>query len=177
VAEILLARQEGPPPSDDDKAAVRRVIFGIIHGLGEVNRKAWARFWNGVLRLEPGEVVEIRTHRERIGWYHRKHMAIEQRVFESQERFTLFDQFRNWLKVGAGHVDWFPGPKGGVVPVPKSISYASMEQTDFEEYHARVIEFLREPHALKTLWPAMPEGMRLEGMDALLAEFDKGFGV
>jgi hypothetical protein len=39
------------------------------------------------MKLEPGEIVEIRTHQERIGWYHRKHMALEQRVFEAQEKF------------------------------------------------------------------------------------------
>jgi hypothetical protein len=173
VPEILLSRQEGPPPSDDDKAAVRRVIFGIIHGLGDTNRKAWARFWNGVLRLEPGEVVEIRTHRERIGWYHRKHMAMEQRIFDEQERFEHFEQFRNWIKIGAGHVDWVPGPRGAVVPIPRSISYAKMDQGEMEAFHDAAVAFLREPHAAKVLWPKLPAQRREGAIEALLASFEE----
>lgn len=173
MSEILLARQEGPPPSDDDKAAARRVIFGIIHGLGETNRKAWARFWNGVLRLEPGEVVEIRTHRERIGWFHRKHMALEQRIFDEQERFEHFEQFRNWLKIGSGHVDWVPGPRGAVVPIPRSISYAKMDQGEMEAFHDAAVAFLREPNAARVLWPKLPAQQREGAIEALLASFEQ----
>jgi len=128
MSEITLVKQHATEIPEADRLAARRVLFGLVDGLGEVNRKAWRRFVNGLMRLEPGEMVEIKTHKERVGWFHRKHMALEQRIFESQERFDTFNAFRVWLKVGGGFVDWFPGPKGGVIPVPKSISYAKLEQ-------------------------------------------------
>lgn len=67
--------------------------------------------------LEPGEFAIIEFVIPRSSPYHRRHMAIESAVFNAQERFDDFEQFRVWLKVGAGWVDWCAGPKGGAVPV------------------------------------------------------------
>ena len=108
------------------------MIFGIVDGLGEKGRKSWRRFFNGLLKLEPGEVAVITTNRARSGPYHRRHFKIEQTIFESQERFEHFDQYIYWIKVGAGWVTWAAGPSGGVVPIPRSVSYAAADQDDAE---------------------------------------------
>lgn len=169
MVDITLVRQEEIQITEEDKATVRRVLFGIINGLGDVNKKRWANFWNRVLKLQPGEMVDVRTHQARLGWYHRKHMNFEQKLFESQERFDNFDQFRMWLKVGAGHVDWLPGPKGGVIPVPKSISYANMEQAQMEVFHAQVLEFVQQEHATRTLWKHLQPQQQREYIDTVIA--------
>lgn len=172
MAEITLCRQPGQAsPSDDDKAAARRVLFGFVDGLGETNKKAWRRFVNGLLRLEPGEIVDIITHRERIGWYHRKHFAMEAAVFDAQERFEHYEQWRAWVKMGAGHCDWVPGPKGAVVPVPRSISYAKLGQDEMEEFHSAAVAFLRTPHALKVMWPKASPEVAAQGLEDLLESF------
>jgi hypothetical protein len=171
MAEITIVRQHDIQITEADKEAARRVIFGFVDGLGDKGRKQWRRLWNNIMRLEPGEMLDLNTHQERIGWYHRKHMALEQSVFESQERFENFDAFRVWLKVGSGFVDWFPGPKGGVIPVPRSISYAKLEQGEMEKVHNDMIQFLRQPHALKTLWPHLSEHDREEMIETILAGF------
>jgi len=174
MTDIVLVRQDSAPIQGPDADAARRVLFGAIDGLGEADRKSWRRLMNWFFtRAEPGEMVEIKTHRERIGWYHRKHMAFEQRVFEAQERFDNFEQFRMWLKTGAGFVDWLPGPKGGVIPVPKSISYAKLDQDGMERVHDDIVSFLRTEHAQKALWPALPVLQRDEAMRSLLEEFDE----
>lgn len=173
MSEIVLVRQPGAAIPEQEREAARRVLFGAIDGLGEQGRKQWRRFVAGLFRLEPGEMVEIRTHRERLGWYHRKHMALEQAVFEAQERFDSFEQFRVWLKVGAGFVDWVAGPKGGVIPIPKSISYAKLEQGDMEKVHDDIVTFLRTEHAGRTLWPKAPESQRTDSIEYLLAQFDE----
>ena len=174
MAEIQLARQPGVPLTDEERATFWRLMTRIVDGFGEQSRRAWLRFWKGLAKLEPGEMATVFTHRARVGWFHRKHMALEQRVFDAQERFTHFEQFRNWLKIGAGHVDWVPGPKGAVVPIPKSISYASLGQDEMEAFHDAVIDFLRnEPHAAQVLWPHIREpSVRDAGLAALLDEFD-----
>lgn len=171
MAEILLVRQEQAEIPEADREIARRVLFGIIDGLGEQGRKQWRRFFNGVMKLSPGEIIEIRTHRERIGVYHRRHMLLEARVFEAQEKFEEFGTFRAWLKIGSGFVVWAAGPKGGVVPIPKSISYAKLEQDDMEKVHADMVAFLRTAHAAKTLWPKMPAAQRVTAVETLLAEF------
>lgn len=171
MAEITLVRNEQQPVSEADRDAARRVLFGHVDGLGERARKQWRRFVNGLLKLEPGELATIQTHRERIGWFHRKHMVLETRVFEAQERFEEFEAFRAWLKVGSGFVDWYPGPKGGVIPVPRSISYSKLEQGEMEQVHADMCAFLRTEHAVKTLWPKLPAAQRFDAIEAVLAEF------
>ena len=173
MTDIVLVRSDASPVSDADATAARRVLFGQIDGLSEAHKKSWRRLWNWFLKsAEPGEMVEIKTHRERLGWFHRKHMAMEQQLFESQERFDNFKQFRNWLKIGAGHCVWVPGPKGGTFPVPSSISYAELEQDAMEKVHDAMLVFLRTEHAQKTLWKHLDSARRSEMMEGVLGGFE-----
>lgn len=172
MAEIVLVRQDGMVIAESDKQAARRVLFGALDGLGEVNRKRWRNFMGMLFRMEPGEIATIKTHKARSGPFHRRHMLIESRVFEAQEKFTDFDRgFRDWLKVGAGHCQWFPGPKGGVFPVPDSTSYSAMEEGEMREFHDKAIAFLRTDHALKTLWKHLPSAQRVEMIETIFGEF------
>lgn len=172
MPEITLVRLPDTQITQEEKDIASRVLLGKVDGLGEKGRKQWRGFLRRLFKMEPGEMVDIKTHQERLGWYHRKHMALEQNLFESQERFEDFDAFRTWLKVGSGFVTWYPGPKGGVIPVPRSISYAKLEQGEMEEVHGKMIEFMRSGHAQKTLWPHLNEQGRMEMMQTIL----EGFG-
>lgn len=171
MSDIMLVRQQDTQLSEADREAARRVFFGVVDGLGERGRRQWRRLWNRLVKLEPGEMMEIRTLQPRVGWYHRKHMAMEQALFEAQDRFEDFESFRTWMKVGAGFVDWFPGPKGGVIPVPKSISYSALEQGDMETFHADAVNFLRTEHAGKTLWKHLTPEKRIEMLEFVLSSF------
>jgi len=123
--------------------------------------------------MEHGEVVEVGTRVPRSGPFHRFHMAMEQAVFDAQERFTSFEQFRNWTKIGAGFVTWCPGAKGGIVPLPKSISYAELEEQEMREFHDSMLAFLRGPHAAPFLWKHLDPAEAAEMMDAVLRGFEK----
>ena len=173
MSDITLVRQSQPALSEAEKDAARRVLFGYVDGLGELGRRQWRRFFSMLLRLEPGEMVQIKTHKQRLGWFHRRHMALEQAVFEAQERFEDFESFRTWLKVGAAFVDWFPGPKGGVIPVPKSISYAKLEQGAMEQFHNDAVDFLRTEHAGKTLWRHLSPVNRITMIETILQGFNE----
>jgi hypothetical protein len=172
MVEITLVRQAPTAIQEADREAARRVLFGAIDGLGEMGKKRWRRFVNGLFNLEPGEMAEIVTHKARSGAYHRRHFAIEQAVFDAQERFTDFSQYLYWVKVGAGWVTWAAGPKGGVVPIPRSISYTSTEQGEFVEFHEKVMAFLRGDHAAAYLWPHLKDKAD-EMMNAVLSEFSE----
>lgn len=168
---LTLVRQHDEPISEDELLVVRKVVFGIIDGLGDVNRKRWRRFWSGLRRLAPGEMVEVSTRKQRSGPFHRRHMAIEHRVFDSQERLDEFSVFRDWLKVGCGFCDWLPGARGGVFPIPRSIAYDQLEDDAMREFHEQAVAFLRSAHACKFLWPKLPAQQREAAMDSLLGEF------
>ncbi len=173
MSEITLVRQHDAEIPAAEREAARRVLFGAIDGLGEKGKKQWRRFVGGLFKLEPGEMVTIRTHKARSGPFHRRHMAIEQRVFEAQERFEHFETFRNWLKVGSGFCEWAAGPKGGVIPVPKSIAFDKLEEDEMREVHDEMVAFLRGPHAAGYLWKHLSPMARTEMIEAVLAEFDE----
>ena len=150
MSKVCLVRTGMEVPATLD--AVRNFLFGVFDGFRQDDRKGWRKIWKRLMGLEPGELAVIEFVIPRSGPFHRRHMAIISAVFDAQDRFEDFDQFWIWLKVGAGWVDWCAGPKGGVVPIPKSISYAKADQAQFEDYHAKVIAFLRGQHAAPFLW-------------------------
>lgn len=172
MADITLVRLDEEAIDPRDAAAARRVLFGQIDGLGEGERRKWRRFINGLFRLTPGEIIEIKTRKARSSPFHRRHMLIEQRVFEAQERFESFKTFRDWLKVGSGFVDWFPGAEQPIA-VPRSISFESIEDDEMREVHDDMVAFLRTAHAGAALWPHLSATQRIEMIETVLREFDE----
>lgn len=173
MTDITLVRQDPTEISEDKRAAAREVMFGIVDGLGERGKKQWRRFINGLMRLEPGEMVSIKTHKARSGPFHRRHMAIETAVFEAQEKFESFEQFRNWMKVGSGFCDWISGPRGAVIPVPRSIAFDKLEDDEMRQVHDEMVSFLRSEHAGKALWRHLDPIARTEMIESVLKQFNE----
>jgi len=174
MSEIVLVCTNDTQFTEEELAITRKVLFGKVDGLGPINKKKWRRFFSDMFKMGEGEATRIITHKARSGPFHNFHMLMEQKVFAAPERFDNFDKgFRDWLKVGAGHCDWHPGPKGGVFPVPKSISYADMEEHEMRDFHAAAIEFLRTPYAQKTLWKHLSEAARAEFMETIIERFER----
>lgn len=172
MTSIALMRTDQPLPTGSALDGARALLFGSVDGFTAVDKRAWRRFWKKFAEMAPGEMAQVEMIFPRSGPFHRRHMAIEQHVFDAQERFQDFEQFRYWLKVGAGWVTWAAGPKGGVVPVPKSISYAKADQEEFMRYHEQVIQFLRGEHAAKYLWSHLKD-LTHDMMNSILDGFDE----
>ena len=148
----MILRDKSVQLSDQEKAAATKALESAVRGIDDLHHKRWCRFIRRIFGMEHGEIAEVGTRVPRSGPFHRFHMAIEQAVFDAQDRFTDFGQFRNWLKIGAGHVTWVPGAKGGIVPLPNSISYSALEEDAMREFHEATLEFLRGAHAAPFLW-------------------------
>lgn len=73
--------------------------------------------------------------------------------------------------VGAGFVDWIPGPKGAVMPIPKSIAYRKLDEEGMRTFHDSCVDFLRGPYAPKVLWPHLNPADGAEMMETLMGEF------
>lgn len=173
TTEIIIVRQ--PPPKEAFTAAevdtFRRVLYALADGMNAQHKQRWRRLWNWLWKAGPGEFVTWTQTRTRSSPFHRRHMLIEQRVFDAQERFEEFEQFRNWLKLGSGFCDWYPGPKGAVVPVPKSMSYAALDEDGMQELHVSMMRFLRVPRTAKVLWPHLGPAAGARMIESTLEEF------
>lgn len=172
MSKITIMRTGIALPDGKALDGARDLLFKALDGFNRDDKKAWRRFWKRFFHLESGEMAVVEMVFPRSGPFHRRHMKIEQSVFDAQERFEDFEQFRYWLKVGAAWVTWAAGPKGGVVPIPKSISYAKADEEEFRKYHNQVIHFLRGPHASKYLWPHVSTQEAAGMMNSML----EGFG-
>jgi len=171
--EIVLVKQTDAQLSEEDKAAVRRFLMGHLSGATDKDTKAWNNFIRAMDQAGSGEFFTFKIERRRQGWYHRKHMATISAVFKAQERIADFEAFRLWLKVGSGFVTWMAGPAGGVVPIPKSISYSSCSEEEMREFHDNAVAFLLTERACSYLWPKVDPLAAQQGMDAILSKFEK----
>lgn len=170
MSKITICRTDFALPDEKALEGARALLFGALDGFSREDKSAWRRFWKWVTRMEPGEIALLEMAFPRSGPFHRRHMKIEQTVFDAQDRFGSFEMFRDWLKIGAGWVDWVPGAKGGIVPLPKSISYAKADDEEFRKYHEQVMAFLRGPHAAPYLWRHLGEEAS-EMMETILERF------
>jgi hypothetical protein len=95
-----------------------------------------------------------------------------QALFDRQESFADLEHLLVFLKVGAGFVEFLPGPNGQLVAVPKSIAWEKLDEKEFTEVRERIWNFLWTKPAQQALWPhlsaeqryAMLEQWNREGM-------------
>lgn len=145
---------------------------GQLVGMGEKDKKAYARFKKQVRELEPGELYTIDAWFPRNPKLHGLHFAMLTQIFDAQEQFADPEQLRMWLQVGAGHAEFVPGPTGRMVAIPRSISFRAVDDADFAAHHEAVKAFLRSEHAQAFLWGHLTPGTRADLVEALLLGFE-----
>jgi hypothetical protein len=172
MARFTITRSNISMPEGVRLDGVRDFLFKVIDGFGKDDKASWRRFWKRVSKMSPGDLIEVEMVFPRSGPYHRRHFALEHSVFDAQDVFDDFEVFRHWVKIGAAWVVWMPDDKGGLVPIPKSVSYAEADQDEFQRFHASVVNFLRADHAPLILWPHLgPKAYDM--MNSILSGFEE----
>lgn len=152
---------------ENERAVVRKFLFGGIQGLNDQHEKRWRRFWGRIQRAEVGEVFDLQIVVARSGQFHRRHMAIEQLLFDRQEQWDDIKKFRAWLKTGAawGH---FEIVKNRMKFVPSSLSYEDCSDDEMREVHESMVAFLRRPATQKRIWPHLSADQRHEMLENII---------
>jgi hypothetical protein len=88
------------------------------------------------------ETVTATIRRSRNPGHHRKLFALLQVIFPHQSQFATTQDLLNALKVATGYFDTGITIDGIPFMTPKSIAFASMAQTQFEEWYDRVVEII-----------------------------------
>lgn len=145
---------------------------GKLAGFGLKGERAYARFLAAVKALEYGEMLSFSYKIPRSPKFHKLHFVMLAELFAAQEQFADEYQFRKWSEVGAGHVDWVPGPTGKMVALPRSIDYESLDDVEFSEMHEAVKAFFRSTHATRFLWPHLADSETAESIHMILEQFE-----
>jgi hypothetical protein len=156
-----------------ERQVVSHFLFDCIRGLDAKHDKRWRRLWNRIWYSEPGEAAEIAALQPRSLVFHKRHMAIEQRLFDSQERWTNLDRFRDWLKTGAGF-GHYEVAGGRMRFIPASCAYEECSDDEMREFHTAMVEWLHSPYPQRRLWPHIPAAQRSAMLETVLAKPGEG---
>lgn len=134
--------------------AARELLFGALDGLSDADQKSWRRFWRNAIQLEPGEMMRVEAVIHRNGKFHRKFFALltlgfdawepprKRRNYKGHPVQKNFEQFREDVIIAAGFYEQTFDLQGRMRLKAKSISFASMDDAEFEKVYSSVANVL-----------------------------------
>lgn len=90
-------------------------------------------------KLGEGKIVSVEMKQIRNPNHHRLFMALLQIVFNNQDRYDSFDHLRTAITIAVGHCYTVVLPDGSIGVTPRSISFAAMDQGDFNIFFDNVV--------------------------------------
>jgi hypothetical protein len=84
-----------------------------------------------IAKYKIGEVYAAEIVKPRHYKFHCLAMALLNLTFLNQDRYTNFDSFRRAVAIEAGHCEELILLSGEIVKLPKSISYAALDDIEF----------------------------------------------
>lgn len=125
-----------------------------------------AREW--LSTVKSGEVLRIKAARPRNIKHHQKFFALLQTIYQNQEHYKSVDEILLAFKYHIGHGTWVitrptdPAKHNQTVELfqPASISFAKMDQSEFEDFYNKALDFvttvvipgLSKDDLVKELW-------------------------
>ena len=92
-------------------------------------------------KIKPGEIVQGKITRPRNVEFHRKFYALLNLGFSNQEQIEDFESFRAWVTMKAGFHKRVVTDSGEFY-LPKSISFAKMDEIEFADLYSKVLDVL-----------------------------------
>lgn len=153
--KIAIARTNVPLPADEaSRTVLRRWLTECFKGANEDDDKAWHRFWNRLKRLDAGEISFLEFVIPRNGKFHRKYFALLDVGFDAWEPGRKHksykgipvaksrEQFREDVIILAGFYEQTFNLKGEMKIRAKSISFANMDDAEFERLYSATVDVL-----------------------------------
>lgn len=112
------------------------------------------------------ELVICTVKRPRNPQFHRKFFSLLQLVFENQERYTNFDQFRKEIVMRAGFYEEHVHLTGKVSYVAKSLAFGSMDETEFSDLYDKCCAVI-----IQYFWPDITQHQLEEAVMDYMTEY------
>jgi hypothetical protein len=149
---------------------LRKTARNTLEGVGERAEKAYQGWREYVRAMQPGETCRFSWKRPRSPGMHAYFFGRIGALMDLQEQFVQQRDLLEWIKVGAGHCTFSPGPNGQAYATPRSISWEELGEDEFREFVDAAWAFLRSERAGAFLWPLMTTAGRSEAIERLLED-------
>ena len=152
MSRITILRTDKALPANMD--AARELLFGALDGFGEGSKKGWRSLWRRITRMEPGELVNLEAVIPRNPLFHRKFFALlnvgfdawepgrKHKTYRGRPVEKNFEAFREEVTILAGYYEQTFDIHGRMKLKAKSISFANMEDPEFEQLYSAVANVL-----------------------------------
>ena len=111
-----------------------RVMHGGLQAANQVEADKLSQFL--------GKEVKVSISQPRNIRFHKKYFALLGAGRDMADTNYNAEQFRAYVTVGAGYCEFLTDKEGGVVAIPKSISFAAMSEDEFERLYQDTISFI-----------------------------------
>jgi len=99
--------------------------------------------------LRNGTMYKADFRKARNPLHNAKAFVLIKLIYDSQEKYQNIEDLRTELKLQCGSYTHHVRTTGEVIYIPKSWSFADMDQTEFEELYDRLIDVAIENWGLK----------------------------
>lgn len=93
-------------------------------------------------KIKPGQEVKVEITRPRHLVFHRKYFALLNVIYPHQSAYPTMTSFRGAMAVALGFGETVKLSRGRSIILPHSISFASMDQTEFEQLYDKTVELI-----------------------------------
>jgi len=114
---------------------IRKNRFGSL----EPDDKAGIEY---VSKLNVGDIIKAKTNKPRNYEFHKKFFALIDLVFENQDKYETLEDLLVEIKLKVGHYKEHLTTKGQIIYLPKSISFAKMDEAEFSIFYEKVIDVI-----------------------------------
>lgn len=112
----------------------------LIKGLNNTFKIAFDSDYEKAKKIKVGEPLEYEYKQLRNIRFHRKLFALLNMVFQNQEIYNNIEHLRKDLTIESGYYDLRPNIHGEEIKEAKSISFANMDQDEFDSYYSAVLD-------------------------------------
>ncbi len=156
MSRVTIIKTAAPMPGEEILSMVRNFLFVLFDGWRNDDKKGWRRIWKRLIDLEPGEFAVIEFVLPRNAKFHRKFFSMLNFAFDSWEPGRMrktykgkevsknFERFRKDVLIMAGFYDQTFDLKGRMKLEAHSISFANMDDAEFERVYSAVASVILE---------------------------------
>lgn len=112
----------------------------LIKQLNNTFKIAFDSDFDKTKKIKVGEPLEYEYKQLRNIRFHRKLFALLNMVFQNQEIYNNIEHLRKDLTIEAGYYDLRANIHGEEIKEAKSISFANMDQDEFDSYYSSVLD-------------------------------------